>query len=122
MGLNDEYSRDAYQGEQYAYDSDCSDDYDPEIHPEDWQDLYSDELLDGWNFVLEFIHDNFLGRKPSCTYPKFVDLVLNPTQFPPSLDPKPVTRELWGRVRQIRIVRDRVPPENFYTWANIHVF
>jgi hypothetical protein len=122
MGINDEYSRDAYQGEQYAYDSDGSDDFDPELHPEDWQDMYSHELLDGWNFVLEFIHDNYLGRKPTCTYPKFVDMVLNPSQFLPSDGSTSVFRNLWARVRQIRIIRDRVEPEQFYTWASIYVF
>jgi hypothetical protein len=122
MGINDEYSRDAYQVEQYAYDSDGSDDFDPELHPEDWQDMYSQELLDGWNFVLEFIHDNYLGRKPCCTYPKFVDMVLNPAQFLPSGESSSVIRRLWTRVRQIKIIRDRVEPEQFYTWASIYVF
>jgi hypothetical protein len=122
MGLNDEYSRDAYQGEQYAYDSDGSDDYDPELHPEDWQDMYSEDLMDAWNFVLEFMHDNFMGRKPNCTYPKFVDLVVNPTQYPPIREPITAMRDLWARVRRVRVVRERVQPEQFYTWADTYVF
>ena len=45
MGINDEYSRDAYNYE-LAYDSDGSDEFDYELPEEDWQDWYSEELLD----------------------------------------------------------------------------
>jgi hypothetical protein len=122
MGINDEYSRDVYQGDHYVYDSDDHDDFDPELHPEDWQDMYSQELLDGWNFILEFIHDNFLPRKHACTYPKFVELVLNPNKFGPTMYPTPLMTDVWKRVRQVAIIRERVQPEQFYTWAGYFVF
>ena len=122
MGINDEYSRDVYQGDQYAYDSDASDEYDTELHPEDWQDMYSEELLDGWNFVLEFMHDRYIPRKPSCTYPKFVELIQDPSQFRPTFEPMSEIRDLWAQVRRVRIIRERVQAEHFYTWANNYVF
>ena len=40
MGINDEYSRDA-NNYDLAYESDGSDEFDPELHPVDWQDMYS---------------------------------------------------------------------------------
>ena len=84
--------------------------------------MYSQELLDGWNFILEFIHDNFLPRKHTCTSPKFVELVLNPTKFGPTMYPTPLMTDVWKRVRQVAIVRERVQPEQFFTWAGYFVF
>ena len=79
MGLNDEYSRDAYNTVDDAYDSEGSDEFDPELHPEDWQDMYSQEILDGWMHLRSYLDQNYI--KIRAGYPQFVELVLNPSKW-----------------------------------------
>ena len=122
MGINDEYSRDAYQGDHYVYDSDDQDDFDPELHPEDWQDMYSQELLDGWSYIQEFMTDNYLQINPDATYPKFVEFVLNPYKYAPTLQPTELMQEIWTKVRRVKLIRERVQAEQFYTWVWYFVF
>ena len=120
MGINDEYSRDAYY--EQTWDSDDSDEFDPEIHPEDWQDLYSDDLLDGWTYLQEFVHDNHLRMKRGCTFPTFVTLVMDSTRWRASdITPSETSRRAWGYIRRVKIIKDRVLPENFYTWFNENI-
>jgi len=118
MGLNDEYSRDAYNYD-LAYDSDGSDEFDPELHPEDWQDMYSEELLDAWMHLREYIDENYM--KTRVGYPEFVDLVLNPTKWFTAREPTDQQRIMWNLISSARIVTDRVQYSQFYGWAEKYI-
>jgi hypothetical protein len=118
MGINDEYSRDAYNYD-LAYDSDESDDFDPELHPEDWQDMYSAELLDAWMIIRGFMEENYI--KCVAHFPEFVDLVLHPANWYSTVQP-PTTHEImWNMISNAPIVSDRVMAENFYAWAENYI-
>jgi hypothetical protein len=114
MGLGDEYSRDAFTYDA-AWDSDESDEFDNELDPEDWQAMYSDEILDGWMFIREFTEERYM--KLRANYPKFVELVMDPhkwfTRRQPTLDQE----RMWSRLGRLPIISERVNPENFYSWA-----
>ena len=119
MGINDEYSRDAYYEE--SWDSDDSPEEDNELHPEDWEITHSEELSDGWATFQEYIHDNFLSVKRSCNLTKFIDLVIHPHMYISIYNPSLHAVEAWNRVKRVPVIRDRVAPENFYTWFYIYV-
>jgi hypothetical protein len=118
MGLNDEYSRDAYNYEQ-AYDSDDSDEFDPELHPEDWQDMYSQELLDGWMKIREYTEARYIANR--ATFNIFVHFVINPRNWYTTKQPHPTHADLWDLVRSAPIVGERLTPENFYAWAKNYI-
>lgn len=118
MGLNDEYSRDAYTYDQ-AYDSEDSDDFDPELHPEDWQDMYSQELLDGWMKIREFTETRYI--KNTGTFDMFVDFVIDPRYWYTTKPPASLYSELWGLIKSMPIICDRVIAENFYAWAEKYI-
>jgi len=118
MGINDEYSRDAYY--EQTWDSDDPDEFDVEIHPEDWQDLHSAELLDGWSYLREFVHDNYLTLRSSCTFPTFVNLVVDANRWI-GCDPNQLSHRAWTYIQRVKIIKDRVPPENFYRWFNENI-
>jgi hypothetical protein len=120
MGLNDEYSRDAYNYEQ-AYDSDGSDEFDPFVHPEDWQDIYSDELLGAWENIQNYLYTNFLAFRRECSYPKFVDFVMDPSRYEQTFDPSYHSERIWKEIQDVPAISERVMPENFYTWINIYL-
>ena len=115
MGLNDEYSRDAYAYEQ-AYESDDSDESgDPELHPEDWQDMYSQELLDGWMKIRDYMEERYLEAR--AQFPDFVDLVLSSDRWY-SMEPRNEHHEtMWNLICQMPVIRERVQAQNFYGWA-----
>ena len=119
MGINDEYSRDAYY-EQTWY-SDDSDEPETDLHPEDWQDFYSDELLDGWTYLQEYLNSRYLILKNNCTFPKFVELVMHPEKFVPRTQINQHANAAWSYVRRVSVIRSRVNPENFMTWFEIYV-
>jgi hypothetical protein len=73
MGINDEYSRDAYIYD-LAYDSDDSSETPDPLHPEDWQDWYSEDLLDAWEKIREYTSSSYI--RFNATYAEFVELVL----------------------------------------------
>lgn len=118
MGVNDEYSRDAYNYD-LAYESDDSDDFDPELHPEDWQDMYSQELLDGWMIIHGYANDHYLPI--TATFPDFVNLVLEPTEWYTREDPQPTWRIMWGMISDLPIISERVQAPNFYAWAEKYI-
>lgn len=118
MGVNDEYSRDAYQYET-AYDSDGSDDFETELHTEDWQDMYSKELLDGWMYLRTYLDDNYI--KTSAGYPQFVELVLEPTKWYTSEEPGHIQQTLWNSISKLPVISDRVNPQNFYAWVENYI-
>lgn len=119
MGVNDEYSRDAYTFEQ-VWDSDSDDEIDRELDPEDWEAAYSEEIYDGWVTFKEYLHDNFLEMHQNCTYTKFVHLLLNPICYY-SNNPSIHALRAWTRIKRVSIVNERVDPENFYSWFDIYV-
>jgi hypothetical protein len=114
MGLNDEYSRDAYTYEQ-AYDSEDSDDFDSELHPEDWQDMYSTELLDAWMSIREYLEENYM--KINAGYHQFVEFVLEPGVWRTSVTPGIHQYILWDKIKNNPIINNRVESEQFYAWS-----
>lgn len=118
MGLNDEYSRDAYKYEE-AYDSDGSDEFDLDLHPEDWQDMYSKELLDGWMHLRNYLDQNYI--KCSAGYPQFVELVLEPAKWYTNDEPGHVQVVMWNSISYMPIISDRVGPQNFYAWVENYI-
>ena len=119
MGLNDEYSRDAYSYDPIYEDSDGSDDFDSQLDPEDWQDMYSDELLDAWMALRNFLDDNYI--RTSAKFPEFVDLVLNPQRWYSHTDPSMFHIGLWNLLNQWSIVTERVHIHNFCAWADNYI-
>ena len=120
MGINDEYSRDAYNYE-LVYDSDGSDEdvtNDP-LHPEDWQDWYSEQLLDAWMTISQYAQEHYL--KLNTSYPQFVEFVMHPTDYytedPPSID----TRIIWNVIKDIQVIRETISVENFNRWAELNI-
>jgi hypothetical protein len=120
MGVNDEYSRDAYTFEQAWEDSDDSDEFDHDLDPEDWEALYSEEIYDGWSIFNEYVNDNYLMMKSSCNYTKFVELLLNPELYY-TYNPTEHAVRAWISINKISIVKERIQPENFYKWFDINV-
>ena len=115
MGLNDEYSRDAYAYEQIHDSDDSDDDFDPELHPEDWQDMYSDELLDAWMKIREYADENMMNNTGS--YPLWVDFVLDGRKWFTWDPPEPWQRVIWNAISRIPVVEERVSPEAFFGWS-----
>jgi len=118
MGRNDEYSRDAYSYD-LAYDSDGSDEFDPELHPEDWQDMYSQELLDGWMKIREYTEERYLETR--AQFPDFVDLVISPDRWYHVETPTHHHEAIWNLISNLPVIRDRVQASNFYGWAKNYV-
>lgn len=115
MGINDEYSRDAYLGDHYAYDSDGSDDFDQYIDDESWQDLYSEELLFAWEKINEFAYDNYLIFDRNCNFPNFVGFVMDGSKSPPK-QRSFYGEAIWNKIKDVPAISDRVQAENFYSW------
>jgi hypothetical protein len=115
MGINDEYSRDAYNYD-LAWDSDAeSDDFDSDLHPEDWQDMYSQELLDAWMKIREYTETHYM--KIHAGFPEFVELVLDPQDwFGPSV-PTIDERIMWDSIKDMPIICDRLIQDNFFAWT-----
>ena len=113
MGINDEYSRDAYTYE-LAYDSEESDDPIEEIDPEDWQAIYADDIYDAWSIVKEFLDDNYILH--DAEYHDFVGLVMEPWLWTSLVEPHEKVRTLWDSVSHIRVVAERVEPAHFFGW------
>lgn len=118
MGHGDEYSRDAYNYE-LAYDSDDSDEVDLELDPEDWQDMYSQEILDGWMLIREYTEDHYMQIRG--TFPDFVQLVLNPSDWFTFKEPHLNWRIIWNMIKDRPIISERVQAENFYAWAENYI-
>ena len=120
MGINDEYSRDAYAYDLAPDSDEDSDEIDMELHPEDWQDMYSGELLDGWMALRVYADDHYLQLRAG--YPDFVNLVLEPNRWSSTHQAPHLTwRVMWNLIAHLPIISDRVQPENFYGWAEIYV-
>lgn len=118
MGINDEYSRDAYNYD-IAYDSDGSDEFDLELHPEDWQDMYSQELLDGWMKIREYTEAHYMNLK--ATFPNFVLLVLDSDRWNRSQAANEHHRIMWNIISNLPVICDMIHAENFFGWAENYI-
>ena len=120
MGINDEYSRDAYLGDPYAYNSeDESVDSEPYPDPEDWQAAHSEDLLDAWAIIYEELQKNYMIHL--VTYPKFVEFVLEPWKWQPQSAPRPFHGYLWRQISSIDAINKRASEYEFHGWAQHHL-
>jgi len=117
MGINDEYSRDAYIYE-LAYDSDDSDQGPEPLHPEDWQDWYSEELLEAWGRIREYLETRYI--KTRANYPAFVEFVMYPSGYPVD-GPTRTEQELWDVISRFRIISERVDECHFFAWTRQNI-
>ena len=114
MGQGDEYSRDAYLGDHYVYDSDDSDDFDSQLDPEEWQDMYSQELLNGWMTIRDWSETHYIPVR--STYHDFVHFVLNPTKWYTTDIPSVNCSSIWNEISSIQVITERVSSEQFTGW------
>lgn len=123
MGRNDEYSRDAY----FEYDGvkpDTNNQEDEEIDltidPEDWQALYSDELLNAWMTIREYFENMYIWT--SVTYNDFTTFVTEPHVFWSHDPPTARQHEIWEALKvRSPFVKARVAEEQFYGWSNNYI-
>lgn len=115
MGVNDEYSRDAYQYEQAWNSDDDPDEFDSQLDPEDWQAVYSEDLLDAWMIIYDELRINYLSHV--VKYSQFVEFVMEPWQWSPCSDPSPTHRRLWSGIVHIETIQERIEEDQFYGWA-----
>jgi hypothetical protein len=110
MGINDEYSRDAYLSEDVGPDGQDENAPDSPLHPEDWQDWYSEKLMDTWMSLraiaeAHYVDNSVLSR---AQYTQWVEFVMNPQEWGLGRDVRPsgIVPELWGGVCDVDILAD----------------
>jgi len=120
MGQGDEYSRDAYQYEQIWNSDEESDEFDSQLDPEDWQAVYSEDLLDAWSIIYDELQRYYLTHV--VKYSHFVELIMEPWKWGPArLQPNPVHRRLWNEISTIETIDERVWEDQFHAWAQYHL-
>jgi len=119
MGQGDEYSRDAYQYEQTWNSDEESDEFDSQLDPEDWQAVYSEDLLDAWMIIYDELQKNYLTHV--VKYSQFVDLVMEPWKWYPAPHLNPVHVRLWAELSTIETIEERVSPDQFHGWAQYYL-
>ena len=118
MGLNDEYARDAYIYDQ-VWDSDDEDLEGPELGEEDWQDLCSQELLNGWMILRTYLDENYIESR--ATYNLFVNFVLYPSRWFSEMTPSGIQALMWSEMSRIPEIASRVSIQNFVAWTNNYI-
>ena len=118
MGINDEYSRDAYNYE-LAYESDDSVDSPDPIHPEDWQDWYSEQLLDAWLTIRQMAEEDYTQVRTG--FPQFVEFVMHPEEFYTEEAVSQRVVAMWHQIKDIQVIRENIQIENFAAWSNINI-
>lgn len=118
MGINDEYSRDAYNYE-LVYDSDDFDETPDPLHPEDWQDWYSEQLLDAWMAIRQVADQHYI--RVQAGYPQFVEFVMNPTLYHSEEELAIFPQLMWDQIKDIQVIHENVQQVNFAGWANINI-
>ena len=118
MGINDEYSRDAYIYD-LAYDSDDSSETPDHLHPEDWQDWYSEDLLDAWGKIREYTSSNYI--RFNATYAEFVEFIMYPGQDILYSPPTMTEIDLWSLASSVPLVREHVSEDNFHCWVRKNI-
>lgn len=75
MGINDEYSRDAYLPEEVGVDPLNVEEEDPfeDFTQEEWEDWYSEELLDMYMGMREYYESQYL--EAPVTFNQFCNMV-----------------------------------------------
>jgi hypothetical protein len=120
MGQGDEYSRDAYLGEHYVYNSDEDlDEFDSQLDPEDWQAVYSEDLLSAWMIIYDELQRNYLTH--IVKYSQFVDFVMEPWRWRSFTEPSLTHRRLWSEMSTIETIDDRILEDQFHGWAQYHL-
>lgn len=115
MGINDEYSRDAYDY-QLAYDSDESDEHDVEpLHPEDYQDWYSEQLLDAWMTIREYTDSNYIPL--NATFNDFNNFVMDSQEFYTDIPPQQSTLLMWNAIKNIQVIQENITLNHFTGWC-----
>ena len=114
MGINDEYSRDAYIYEQ-AWDTDDTDDSESELDPEDWQALHSDELLNAWMTIRTHLEDVYI--QPRSTYSDFIRFVMDSAPWFSFDEPTRSQVQIWNEIARIPIIRENASLPCFIGWA-----
>ena len=61
MGINSEYGYDAFNAED-ARDDDDQDDNELILDPETWHDWHSENLLDMWMSLRQYLQDNHMSN------------------------------------------------------------
>jgi hypothetical protein len=118
MGINDEYSRDAYNYD-LAYDSDEGPEVPEPLSPEDWQDWYSEELLDAWMRLKHYHDSNYI--RTTATYPKFVEFIILQTKNSISDCPTSTEETLWNLISSIPVVQENVLDVQFFHWVRQNI-
>lgn len=120
MGINDEYSRDAYNYD-LAYDSDDgAPSADESLEQEDWQDWYSEELLDAWTRLRTYFESNYIRNR--ATYPSFVDFVMSPSKTSATYEATGTERILWNLISDIPVIHSNVLDTQFYHWIGQNIY
>lgn len=78
MGVNNEYSVDAFQGED-ARDEEILEDEEFLLDQESWQDWHSEHILNMWMSLKAYLEDNSLNNTlmTKATFHKFCAFVQN---------------------------------------------
>ena len=119
MGINDEYSRDAYNYD-LAYDSDEGPEVPEPLSPEDWQDWYSEELLDAWFRLRNYFETNYIRTR--ATYPSFVEFVMSPSKISATYEPTETERILWNLISSIPVIQENIINVQFYHWIGQNIY
>jgi hypothetical protein len=102
-----------------AYDSDDSVDSPDPLHPEDWQDWYSEQLLDAWMTIRQWAEDDYIVLRMG--YPDFVQFVMDPENFYSEEEPAIFVNIMWNQIKDIQVIRENITRENFAGWINLCV-
>lgn len=78
MGVNNEYSVDAFQYED-AHDDDSHDDNELVLDQEAWQDWHSEHILNMWMSLRQYLVDNSINNTlmNKATFHAFCEFVQN---------------------------------------------
>jgi len=104
---------------ELSYDSDENDDELDPLHPEDWQDWYSEELLYSWEKIREYLDSKYIRTK--TTFPKFIEFVMYPHVYFDTLKPTQTEHDLWIAVSRVKFFSDRVNDVQFFTWIRKNI-
>jgi hypothetical protein len=120
MGLFDEYSRDALfrrsDQEIYNSDSDCEESPEP-LEPEDFDDMYSEEIYSDVCRIHEFVYDNCYRVKNRYGMAEYTELIHEPALFWEDIDIRLDVTSLWRRLA----CREYFDPQSFQTWLQKYV-
>jgi hypothetical protein len=103
---------------ELSYDSDDSNEELEPLHPEDWQDWHSEELLEAWSKVREYIDSKYI--RINVKYPDFVECIINPPHGD-DIHPTRTEQDLWNTVSRLPIIQERLSDKQFFTWIRQNI-